>query len=102
MMKRLVIVIGAAVALLAPPAHAYDPLIEGAKRCTAYLPRFEREYGIPTHLLSAISTTESGRYHKGLKMKVPWPWTIDADGKSYVFDTEAEAIAAVRHLRARG
>jgi hypothetical protein len=79
-----------------------DTLIEGAKQCTKYLPRFEREYGIPTHLLSAIASTESGRYHQGLKLRLPWPWAINAEGKGYFFETKDQAIAAVRKLRAQG
>ena len=79
-----------------------DPMIEGAKLCTRYMPRYERQYGIPTHLLSAIASTESGRYHQGLKIKLPWPWTINAEGKGYFFDSKAEAITAARKLRARG
>jgi hypothetical protein len=79
-----------------------DSLIEGAKLCTQQLPRYEREYGIPTHLLSAIATTESGRYHEGLKIRIPWPWTINAEGKGYFFDTKEQAIAAAKKLRAQG
>ena len=92
-----------AVGFAAPArAQGVDPLIEGAKLCTGHLPRYEREYGIPTHLLSAIASTESGRYHDGLKIKVPWPWTINAEGKGYFFDSKEEAIAAVRKLHAHG
>ncbi len=83
-------------------AYAADTMIEGAKLCTQHLPRFEREYAIPTHLLSAIATTESGRYHEGLRMKLPWPWSINANGKGYWFETKAEAIAAVKRLHAHG
>ncbi len=88
----------------APAANAVatDSLIEGAKLCTKYISRYERQYGIPTHLLAAISTTESGRYHKGLKISIPWPWTINVEGKGYYFDTKQEAIAAVKQHRARG
>ncbi len=82
--------------------EATDQLIEGAKQCTRQLPRYEREYAIPTHLLSAIASTESGRYHKGLNIKVPWPWTINADGAGYYLGSKAEAIAMVRKLQARG
>jgi len=95
--------LGVGLALLSSQARADDDaLIEGAKLCTAHLPRYEREYGIPTHLLSAIATTESGRYHEGLKISIPWPWTINANGKSYIFNTKAQAINAVRRLRSRG
>lgn len=79
-----------------------DPMIEGAKLCTRHLPRYEREYAIPTHLLSAIASTESGRYHEGLRMQLPWPWAVNAAGRSYYYDTKKEAIAAVKKLRARG
>lgn len=79
-----------------------DALIEGAKLCTRHLPRYEREYGVPTHLLSAIASTESGRYHNGLKISVPWPWTINAEGKGYYFDSKEEAVAAARKLQQRG
>ncbi len=101
-MKRYFIMLGIGVALFSPQARADDTLIEGAKLCTSHLPRYEREYGIPTHLLSAIASTESGRYHEGLKIRVPWPWTINADGKGYIFDSKAKAIAAVRRLKAHG
>jgi hypothetical protein len=88
--------------VFAAPAKASDALIEGAKLCTRHLPRYEREYGIPTHLLSAIASTESGRYHDGLKIAIPWPWTINAEGKGYYFASKAEAIAAANKLRRQG
>jgi hypothetical protein len=83
-------------------AQVVDPLIEGAKLCTRHLQRYETQYGIPSHLLSAIASTESGRYHDGLKIRLPWPWTINAEGKGYYFDTKEEAIAAALKLQARG
>ena len=81
---------------------ATDPLIEGARLCTQYFPVEEKKNSIPTHLLAAIATTESGRFHKGLGMAVPWPWTINVEGKGYYFNSKAEAIAQVQNLRARG
>jgi hypothetical protein len=91
-------------AIVSQPARAEmsDPLIEGAKLCTRHLAQYERENGIPTHLLSAIASTESGRYHEGLKIAVPWPWTINANRKGYFFKTKEDAIAAARKFRARG
>lgn len=84
-------------------AHAdTDPLIEGARQCTQYFPGEEHKNNIPAHLLAAIATTESGRYHKGLGMSVPWPWTINVEGKGYYFNSKAEAIAQVQGLLAKG
>lgn len=88
--------------MASPASYAADALIEGAKLCTKHLPRYEREYGIPTHLLSAIATTESGRYHEGLKISIPWPWTINAEGKGYFYDTKDQAVAAAKKMRAQG
>lgn len=83
-------------------AGVNDPMIEGAKECTRYLPRHEREFGIPVYLLAAIASTESGRWHRGLEMNLPWPWTINAQGKGYYFATKQEAVEAVKRLRKRG
>lgn len=77
-------------------------LIEGAKLCTNYLPRHERAYGIPVHLLAAIASTESGRYNKEIGLSLPWPWTINVEGKGYFYNSKAEAVAAVRELQKRG
>jgi hypothetical protein len=77
-----------------------DALIEGARLCTQRFPVEEQKNTIPTHLLAAIATTESGRWHKGLGMNVPWPWTINVEGKGYYFNSKAEAIAQTqRYIR---
>jgi hypothetical protein len=93
----------AALALPAPLfAQEIDAHIEGAKLCTRNLARYERQYGIPMHLLSAISATESGRYHKGLQITIPWPWTINVEGQGHYYDTKEQAIAAVRKYQLQG
>jgi len=79
-----------------------DPLIEGARQCTQYFPVEEKKNSIPTHLLAAIATTESGRYSKSLGMSVPWPWTINVEGKGYHFDSKAEAISITQSFLAQG
>ena len=69
--------------------------------CEAYIHHFERQHGIPHNLLRAISRIESGRNIAG-QGTVAWPWTINANGKPYVLNTKAEAIAKVRELRSKG
>lgn len=100
------VVVGAATTLvLGTPLMAVaagDALIDGARQCTQYFPIEEKKNNIPTHLLAAIATTESGRYHKGLGMSVPWPWTINVEGKGYHFNSKAEAIAQTQHFIASG
>jgi hypothetical protein len=90
-----------------PPSEGHKPLddnalVEGSKLCTRFLSRHEKQCGIPVHLLAAIASVEAGRYHEALGLKLPWPWTIQADGKKQFYSTKDEAIAAVKGLQAAG
>lgn len=68
--------------------------------CGPLIRQHEAVHGIPHKLLSAISLVESGRKVQG--SLIPWPWTINANRKPYVFKTKSEAIAMVRKLRQLG
>jgi hypothetical protein len=86
-------------------AHAYNSdaaLERDGAQCTRQVSRSERKYGIPQRLLGAMAATETGRYHKGLGVQIPWPWTINVEGKPYFFDSKPEVIAAVEKFQARG
>jgi hypothetical protein len=69
--------------------------------CEAMVHQFEQQHGIPDKLLMAMAMVESGRSIPG-KGVVPWPWTLNAQGKSYSFKTKPEAIKKVKELRRRG
>lgn len=102
-----VAIIFSAGALLsaAPVAYAYDSDVaieQYSALCTRQVSRQERRYGIPFHLLGAIANSESGRWHQGLSMAVPWPWTANVEGASYFFHTKAEAVSAVQKFQAQG
>lgn len=101
----------AAVAMLctallwAAPAQAYysDAALErDGTLCTHQVTRAERKYGIPQRLLAAIAATETGQYHKGLGVKIPWPWVINVEGKPFFFDNKREAVAAVEKFQRQG
>ncbi|WP_052045791.1 lytic transglycosylase domain-containing protein [Candidatus Paracaedibacter symbiosus] len=68
--------------------------------CEKFISRFERQHGIPEKLLSAIAIVESGRSFGG--EKVAWPWTINANGVPYIFDTKEEAVTKVKELQKSG
>lgn len=92
-------------AVPAAPAQAFDSdaaLESDGYLCTRQVARSERRYGIPLRLLGAIAATESGLRHQGLGVRVPWPWTINAEGIPYRFHTKTEAVSKVRELQARG
>ena len=60
----------------------------------------ENAHGIPTHLLRAVSHVESGRVIGGSVNA--WPWTINVEGKGYIFKTKQEAIKAVEKFQRTG
>ncbi|MCW1933437.1 transglycosylase SLT domain-containing protein [Pararhodobacter zhoushanensis] len=55
---------------------------------------------MPVDVLLAIALTESGRQADG-RMR-PWPWTANAEGRGYWFDTRQEAVDFAHRLLARG
>lgn len=83
-------------------AISNDNLIENSKECLKHFARQERQQGIPRQLLFAVASTESGRWHQGAGVALPWPWTVNAAGKGYYFESKSEAIAAVARFRAQG
>src|SRR5579863_5161320 len=70
--------------------------------CRAAIAASERANGIPPHLLAAISRVESGRHDPVTGDVHPWPWTANAEGQGYFYNTKAQAVAAVRDMQARG
>ncbi len=56
---------------------------------------------LPVNLLSAIGRVESGRFDPRDSNVKAWPWSINAEGRGYTFNTKSEAIAAVIALQAR-
>jgi len=45
---------------------------------------------------------ESGQRDPGTGAIHPWPWTVNAEGQGYFYDTKTQAIAAVRTMQANG
>ena len=70
--------------------------------CRAAIAGAERGQAIPAHLMVAIGRVESGRRDDATGVQHPWPWTINAEGQGFYFDTKAQAVAAVRAMQARG
>lgn len=62
--------------------------------CLRYVQSYERSLKIPAGLLMAVAFVESGRDVAG--ERIPWPWTINANGDGAYFERKADAIAAVR------
>src|SRR5262249_53287032 len=69
--------------------------------CLGLIKGAEKSQAIPQGLLKAIGFTESGRVTAD-GQRVPWPWTVNAEGQGYYFETKKEAISFVEKLQARG
>ena len=102
-MRRLIL--GLLVLALHPMPGRAELVTSGSPSgllCRSAIGNVERSSGIPDRLLAAIGHVESGRRDPQTGAWQPWPWTINADGQGYFYETKAQAIAAVRTLQARG
>ena len=64
------------------PVDAQDTvIIEEDFVCLNATMQAEEEYQIQKHLLTSISSIESGRWHNGQQEKAAWPWTVNVKGK---------------------
>ena len=70
--------------------------------CLRATQTMEKKYHIKQHLLTTIASIESGRWNEKTQQKVAWPWTINAQGKGYFFDSKAEAVKKAKALQAQG
>jgi hypothetical protein len=70
--------------------------------CQREVSKVEKRERIPTHLLSAISKVESGRWSKEKQVNTAWPWTVTAEGEGKFFKTKQEAIQDIHTLMEMG
>jgi hypothetical protein len=104
-MRRLCLIALGFLGLTVPPLHAEPtspPVGAPGLLCRLGIAAAERGSGIPQHLLAAIGRVESGRRDQITGGWNPWPWTANAEGQGYFYDSKAEAVAAVRAMQARG
>lgn len=70
--------------------------------CDRAAAQAEHAGSLPTGLLAAIGTVESGRIDASSLSRRAWPWSINADGAGYFAASKTEAISTVRALQPRG
>jgi hypothetical protein len=62
-------------------------------QCLRAIADAEQRHGLPKNLLLTIAKVESGRPITAMGDIRPWPWTINADGAGYFFQSRAAAVA---------
>ena len=70
--------------------------------CQIATQHVEHEAALPTGLLGAISTVESGRRLSKTLQRIAWPWTVNAEGKGFFFPSKQAAIEAVLAFQKSG
>jgi hypothetical protein len=70
--------------------------------CSSAIATAEQRFATPPGLLAAIGRVESGRQDPAGGVVHPWPWTVNAEGRSFFYNTKAEAVAAVQAMRSKG
>lgn len=99
MATALFLALGTAGHALASPSQAIE---KNKGICESATHHMEQVEDIPTHLLTAISLAETGRWDRKNEANFAWPWTVTAEGKGQYYPSKAVAIAAVKQLKARG
>lgn len=83
-------------------ARAYNEIIDDTQVCMNATQKMEKVYQIKKHLLTTISSVETGRWDANKKQRMAWPWTVNAQGKGMFFNSKAEAVREVKKLQAQG
>jgi hypothetical protein len=89
------------IAALAFAGAARADLPDGAA-CSAAGHQAEQAGSLPSNLLISIGMVESAHPDPLTGRYVPWPWTVNADGKGQYFPTKEAAMAFVRFAQASG
>lgn len=84
------------------PGGAVAANSAGGSPCLAAIAGAEHASHLPPRLLGAIGLVESGRFDPARKTFVPWPWTVNAGGVGYFYESEPQAVAAVEAFRLSG
>ena len=101
---RIILALSIALLLLRTAGGATAQIVPADPRmaCDRAAARAERQWNLPTGLLAAIGTVESGLTDASGLHRRAWPWSINADGWSYVAASKTDAVNTVRVLQSRG
>ena len=86
---KFVAIIGLVTLAWHAPSHARQPIEKTQNICAEAVRKAERKNAIPTHLLSAISLAESGRWNAEKQANIAWPWTVTSGGEGQFFKSKA-------------
>jgi hypothetical protein len=90
--------------LATPPAASITRTarLDASLLCKDAIQKAETRYSLPRGLLLAIGRVETGRADSVTGQIEPWPWSVQAEGKGYLFDSKPEAVRWVADALAKG
>lgn len=88
--------------IIGPLSLARPVSAEPADPCAGAVADAERSEGIPSGLLAAIASVESGRWDRQRQRRMAWPWTVNAGGQGAYYADRSAAIAAVNAAHEQG
>jgi len=92
-----VLIVGASVSL---GGKSVASVSDQTLVCDSVAETVSQESNVPLVVLKAISRTETGRLKGG--DVIPWPWTVNMEGRGVWFDTRDAALAFVYKNYKRG
>jgi hypothetical protein len=102
MMRARALILAALLGVGLAVIGARPSLADDATACVAASAAVQRASHLPPRLLNAIGIVETGRLDPFRHVVAPWPWSVNANGEGHMYDSKAQAIAAVLHLQAAG
>src|SRR3954451_18732261 len=91
------------ITILSLPALFTSAGLRAEESCASAIAAAEQRYAaLPSGLLNAIGTVESGRPDSRTGRLSAWPWSVNAAGESHFFNTRQEAIDFVAAAQVRG
>lgn len=86
------------ILMAGPSTPAKAVQTDESQACDSAAQAAASKYGVPAEIMLSIVRVESGRGEG----KIPWPWTINSDGKGYWFESRQAAIAFAAERLAAG
>lgn len=86
--------LGLTLLMVANSALANNAPNNPQARCDHAALQSAERYGVPTHVMLAITRVETGRDIEGTLS--PWPWAVNVAGASHWFNSQSEAADFVR------
>jgi hypothetical protein len=98
--RSLVAIAAGFILMISNPAAAKEGYSHDIAVCDSATRTAAQEFGVPTKVMQAIARTESGVTMRG--SFVPWPWTINVEGRGVRFNSKKDAFEFFTKARMEG